>query len=63
MPEPNSFDFEVYVEEIKIYKSPGIYIEQQKCLKHGEENFSRKSKTLLILFGKRRYFSRIGCSR
>ena len=26
MPEPNSFNVEIDVEDIKIYKSPGIYI-------------------------------------
>ena len=41
-PELSAFDAEMAVENKKIYKSLGIYISQQKCLKHGEK-FSRNS--------------------
>jgi len=44
-PELSALDTEMAVEKIKIYKSLGIYISQQNCLKM-DKTFSRNSTVI-----------------
>jgi len=54
VPEPSAYEFEMAIEKLKRYKSPGIDQIPAELIKAGVEQFALRFSNLLILFGKRR---------
>ena len=56
LPEPNAFELEMAIEELKRRISPGSDQIKAELIKAGVEYFALGSKNVLILFGKKRNY-------
>ena len=63
VPEPSAFEFQLAIDKLKSYKSPGIHQIPAELIKAGVEHFTWRFINLLFLFGRRRNCLKSGRSR